>query len=69
MIGLLTGFSSQDPDNQSVKYLLLNIYLIVFFRLNLKYEPYFSPLFNVAENYSFMVIIMSCLAGYASIYI
>jgi len=63
IIGLLIGLSDSQ-NNSSLKYLLLNIYLIVFFKLNLIFDPYYSPLFNTLENYSFIAIICSCISGY-----
>lgn len=62
IIGLLIGVSDSE-SNPALKYLLLNIYLLVFFKLNLVYDPYYSNLFNYLENYSFIAIICSCLSG------
>lgn len=61
IIGLILGTSTNS--NNSIKYLLLNVYLIISFRINLLFDPYFSPLFNLLENYSFIAVILSCISG------
>ena len=63
IINIISNQITDISENKVIITLILNLYLIIFFKLHLSNSPYQLKSFNLLETFQFVCIIFVCLSA------